>query len=175
MILQVFVRKKFLNLNFTCVCPEEIFSTFFWICRGKFFNFPPLANIFGKKFYFPELKIYPGRTEFLCAALDARIVLFAQFDWLFSSGYPCTIHLRTKTKWLPVSFRLQTSNFFTKRCSSLYLCVEVSFKTILMNKTIKVVNTILFTIAGAACNTNCLFPLFFGHFCFAMCMLYAKL
>jgi hypothetical protein len=38
-------------------------------------------------------------------------VLFTQFDWLLRLGYSCTIHLRTKTKWLPVSFRLQTSTF----------------------------------------------------------------
>ena len=25
-------------------------------------------------------------------------MLFAKFDWLLSSGYPCTIHLRTKNK-----------------------------------------------------------------------------
>ena len=28
---------------------------------------------------------------------------FTQFDWLLSSGNPCTIHLRTKTKCLPFS------------------------------------------------------------------------
>ena len=39
------------------------------------------------------------------------VVLFTQFDWLLSSRYPCTIHQWTKTKWLPVSFWLQTSKF----------------------------------------------------------------
>ena len=32
-------------------------------------------------------------------------MLFTQFDWLLSSGYHCTIHLRTKTKWRSISFR----------------------------------------------------------------------
>ena len=29
-------------------------------------------------------------------------MVFGQLDWLLISGYSCTIHLQTKTKWLPV-------------------------------------------------------------------------
>jgi hypothetical protein len=48
-------------------------------------------------------------------------VHFAQFDWLPSSGYPCTIHLLTKTKWLNVNFVpvAEEQSFYYKRtCDS---------------------------------------------------------
>jgi hypothetical protein len=38
-------------------------------------------------------------------------VLFKQLDCLLSSGYPCTIHLRTKTKWLPFRSGYRRANF----------------------------------------------------------------
>ena len=64
MILQVFVRKNFLNLNFTGVCPENILKSFFGYVLPS--PPPPPSPTFWKKYSALELKFAPGPRISLC-------------------------------------------------------------------------------------------------------------
>ena len=54
-----------------------------------------------------------------CIWKPGYIVFFsAQFDWLLSSGYPCTIPLRTKQNGFPFSSGYRRTIFTKRRCVS---------------------------------------------------------
>ena len=92
------------------------------------------------------------------------------------SGYPCNIHLRTKTKWrfVPViDERIFVLNEAAKFCLTVCRGLEVFLKLFLMNKITKIerVNTVLFTTIFHVYEIQIVLKicsLFFRHFCFVV-------